>query len=585
MVYGPSTTRLFSEDYIFHNRSDTLRPDTILHDNHHFTPVQVSSFELEDLGVDGTALRNRYFKLRNRIGAISGFEAYHHFFIDPSEINYFDTKSPYTLMEIMLGGRGRDFVNVSLNRNVNPQWNVGFDVRNMVIRRQIQSPSRRDRWHQSTQYDAHTSYRSKDGKYNLLVNFSRTNHRVTETGGTDSVVSSDGSVSFFDYNEIQALLSDAGSSELRRQYHLYHEYKFWPLAQVYHKVDRSLQWNYFNDPNPTESYYRNYYLDSTGTADRMEFNTFRNEVGIKGRYKRLFYNFYYALRSVELGYKYADSTTIVIPTNFLENYLGFNLEVPLPGDINLDFQGEYLQGGRYSIRGGIEAFGLEGHIRQQQVAVPVIYQQYLGNHDAWTTDFQDPFSTEIYGGYNLRVGNSEIKPFVQWQNLLNHVYMGVDTLPGQAEKPINILTLGADWKSNFIRNVWFKGRVKSTSVSADSINPVRIPELTVNAQLYYQNYIFKNIELQIGGEVFWQSDYFGYAYRPTIQQFYLQNSFQINAYPRTDIFLNARIGKARILFKMVNLVHWITNESYFTAPGYISHNKALDFGVRWMFFD
>jgi len=54
-------------------------------------------------------------------------------------------------MEIMLGGRGRDFVNVSLNRNVNPQWNVGFDVRNMVIRRQIQSPSRRDRGHQSTQ--------------------------------------------------------------------------------------------------------------------------------------------------------------------------------------------------------------------------------------------------------------------------------------------------------------------------------------------------------------------------------------------------------------------------------------------------
>ena len=83
----------------------------------------------------------------------------------------------------------------------------------------------------------------------------------------------------------QPFLTDAASTDLRMNTHLYHQYEVGRALQIYHVFDRYRQGNKFTD-GPSNIPYYDYYdksLDTTKTLDKVKFKYVRNEVGIKGQ--------------------------------------------------------------------------------------------------------------------------------------------------------------------------------------------------------------------------------------------------------------------------------------------------------------
>ena len=115
---------------------------------------------------------------------------------------------------------------------------------------------------------------------------------------------------------------------------------------------------------------------------------------------------------------------------------------------------------------------------------------------------------------------------------------------------------------------------------------MQFPELFVNAQLAYADIWFNdNFDFQFGVDVHWKSKYYAPGYDVTSQQFYTQQRYPAPAFPIIDIFLNARIKRARIFVKYNNALMTFTDYGNVPTPFYPGVRNLIDFGFNWSFFD
>ncbi|MBA4056366.1 MAG: hypothetical protein C0490_16750, partial [Marivirga sp.] len=135
-VYGPKTSRYYFERDVFFNRQTYYTIDTAIHNFHQYTYIQRNNNTYQDLGNIGTAIRPTFYRVPNVIGATSGFTSYDLYW-DTEQIRNYDTKSPYTHMNVILGGKGRSITKAAFSRNINPRWNFGFNYRGLLIDKQV----------------------------------------------------------------------------------------------------------------------------------------------------------------------------------------------------------------------------------------------------------------------------------------------------------------------------------------------------------------------------------------------------------------------------------------------------------------
>ena len=221
-VYGPQTTRWTTEDDLFRNRPRYRPLDTAVNNYHRWTYVQRFNNYYKDLGVVGTALSQIFPSVSPAIGATSGFKSYEPYF-DSQEPVYFDTKSPYSRMHLIWGGKGRAMTGIEFSRNINPRWNFGFNYRPILVEKQIQSSANNDIQTTSHYYDFYTTYRSKKDRYFILFNFKRIRHRVNETGGVALSEDAD-PVEIFNPNA-KPRYSSTENEYYRRTFHIFQQYQ------------------------------------------------------------------------------------------------------------------------------------------------------------------------------------------------------------------------------------------------------------------------------------------------------------------------------------------------------------------------
>jgi len=138
----------------------------------------------------------------------------------------------------------------------------------------------------------------------------------------------------------------------------------------------------------------------------------------------------------------------------------------------------------------------------------------------------------------------------------------------------------------FLRHVYFRPQVLYTQLLQNDDRAVRVPQWFINAQLAYENSLFKgNIQVQVGIDAHWRSDYTALGYSPAIQQFYVQDKFVNPAYPLVDVFFNGKLNRGRFFVKYSNLLQIITGTGYLPTPGYRGQVSILDFGFDLILFD
>ena len=590
LVYGPTTTRYIYEDHIKYNDLYFTQVDSSIFNIHRYSTTELSNYYLQDLGVIGTAARSIYNPLPSVIGARSGYYVYETFFKPPEDFKYYDTKSPYSRIGAAIGGGGRSRVNVGFNRSDSSNFNIGIDYNRIISDKQTNSIGKHDRLTDSEGYDIYMVYFTPKRKYLALTNFSRNKNTIEDQGGIDLAASN--GQGYFD-EDASVFLSEAKSEYLRRNFHFYHQFLADSALQFYQSYDWSYSSAKFRDDdlNPTNGYYDKYYFGTDTTAEENNFVTSTLETGVKGTLGKLFYLGYYKIRGFDFTYGRADADTLNFntlkpETSGVEHYVGGAMRIQLNRKYKLNGSIDFNFNGNQRLMGDLLAKNFDVRFILQQHSPSYMEQAYLGNHDFWINDFKNIKTLELEGGYIQKVGRSHLRPKLKFSTITDHVYFNIIAVPEQINGTTTFITPGLDFSMNIFRHFYISGNVDYNIISGATTEAFPVPDLMVNVNIFFHQLLFQdNLELQVGLDNHWKSDYFAPNYQVSTQQFYIQNSFNVPAYLISDAYVNIKLGHAYVFAKFNNLVQALTGEGYFAAPNYIGKRPLFDFGFYWMFFD
>lgn len=593
LVYGPKTTEYTTEYNILNNLDDYRAVDTTIYLFERQSIVDKSGRRYQNLGSFGTALFPVFYTPSSVIGSSSGYTAYNPYAFKPEGRKYYDTKSPYIELFVDLGGGNRNIVGMTFSRNVNPNWNFGFDYKRITTDKQLARNGAGDRQVVGSTFAGFTHYKHGKIPYQALFNISATNHDAVELGGVryrppDSLL-----VDLFEFPNALLRLSDATTNSKERRFHLYHDYQIAEQFQLYHKLDFRKEENTFKDFRGGSTsnwdawtdYYTNFFIDEDSTYQRATFKSFENEAGIKGDLSSIFYRAYLKVRSVDFFYNYLD------PGNELvEKYIGGFARFKWRDKFSVLGEGEYLaDGGLYSLKGSLSSDLINLSYRTSKSRVPFIYQRYFGNNHEWSNDFEPVFTNILEGNVNLKYKGIEFVPTVNLTSHQNFLYFDQNRQPQQVTTPTLVSNLGGHINVRFLNQKgegWhLENEVISTQVTGDNTNQFRIPSLFYNGRFYWSgNWFGDKVPIQVGIDAHARSSYFANSFAPEIQQFHLQDEFEIPGYYWGDAFVNMRLDKFFFSFKWTH-INQPADSGYFASPYFPGQPRVIDLIVRWMFFD
>lgn len=596
-VYGPKTTLSTTENEIFENKKNYVPLDTSIFNLHRWDFVQRNENRYQDLGNLGTALNPIFPQISGTIGATPGYKVYDLYY-ESAEPRFYDTKSPFSRINVIWGGRGRAITHVEFTRNINPRWNFGFNYRPVLSAAQIAYAGNRNYQVVSHYYDFYTSYASKNDKYKLLAYYRRIRHHVKENGGiylgdsTRTYSYSD----FFDPNAAGYLTVTSDkpvfTDELRNSFHLFQQFQLAKPAQFYHIFEINKRVNSFQafESTETKRYFTKALTDTTAYNDVTTFQTVQNEIGLKGNAAFLFYDFYYKLRTY--GNSVSNLRAQLSNVSGTENYIGGRIAFRYDSLSYLSGQAEYLLDGHYKIEGSLRTPWLDADLRNSLAKPGFMQQTYHGGFNKWSNNFSDVLSSQLSGRIKAKLGPLFISPGITYTALHNYLYFAHQDTSTQQAKPFQsgynqqIASPEVKMEIRFLKRFHLRPQVIYTALLNNDDHAVSIPTWFSNVQLSYENVIFKGaLQLQVGFDAHYKSEYNALGYAPAIQQFYMQEKFTSPSFWSTDFFLNGRIKRGRFFVKYINLVQQFTSKGYIPTPYYPNVPSTIDFGFELILFD
>ncbi len=594
LVYSANTTRIIYESDIKNNVEAEHRPDTILYYLETFTVLDRNQRKYQDLGNNGTAMFPIFYPINGQIGKTSGFTSYDPYFYTPDRARYFDTKSPFMDLKVVFGGDTRSTVDFTFSRNIKPTWNFGFDVHRIVSDKQIGLTQLGDRNVESNVFFFFTDYKHEKIPYQLLFNVTNMSVKTEETGGI-LLPSNPSPADYFLYQDASIQLSGARGAERRLNWHLYHQYELEKQLQFYHQLDVKKQDVTYTDEGTASSgtsynsysgFYQNFLLSATETSDRALFTEVVNEAGIKGTLASLYYRAYVKRRDYDFSYRYLDPTG-----KSYENFVGGYTRFVWKDKFDVDGEVEYLQTGQYKLIGRLNSDYLFASYTSISAKSAFIYENYFGNHHEWSQSLKQTFTNEIKGGLQVKTDYFLLRPTGRISTLNNFLYFDEAQTPQQSGSVGIITSLGGNFdliipvNKELGKGYHLENEVYLTSVTGNGKDNLVIPPIFYNGRAFYRGFWFKNtMAVEIGFDIHAKSSYYAMAYMPELHQFYLQDSFRIDKFVTTDLFLNMKVLNVRAFVKMTNL-NQQNNSGYFITPYYPGKSRVFDFGVTWQFYD
>ncbi len=592
LVYGPNTTVYTTENNLLNNLETYHSLDTSIYLFERQSFYDRSGRRFQDLGSFGTALFPIFYTPQSLFGRTSGFDAYSRYGYQPSDVKYYDTKSPFMDLFVYLGGGNRNIVSLGFSRNVNANWNLGFDIKKITTNKQLAPESRTDRQVIGTTFVGYTHYKHPKVPYQVAANYSSMSHKVVELGGarpTSDSLRTD----FFLFDNALVRLEDAQGIVKTNRWHLYQDYQIAKQFQLYHIFDYRKETNIYKDfsgssaltgYNSYTDFYDEFLIDPDSTQERNIFTSLSNEAGIKGNLSSVFYRFYARLRSLDWQYLLYDPGEATVE-KYLGGYVRFNWKEKFAVTGNA----EYLVGGEYQFGGTLSSELINVSYNSMKFNVPFVYSDYFGNHHEWHNDFSAVFSNKLVGQLNLKVKSFEIKPKVSLTAYNNFIYFNQDIEPAQASDGILLSSVGGDFNFRFFNDKkegWhLENEVLVSNVSGGDSDKMRVPDLFYNGRFFWRGNWFKDlVPVEVGLDTHGRSSYFANAYAPEIQQFYLQEDQEVFGYVAADLFINMKVDKFFFALKWTHL-NQPQDDGYFVTPNYPGQRKVIDLTVRWMFFD
>jgi hypothetical protein len=115
---------------------------------------------------------------------------------------------------------------------------------------------------------------------------------------------------------------------------------------------------------------------------------------------------------------------------------------------------------------------------------------------------------------------------------------------------------------------------------------LNVPEVVTRNSIYFTDFFFKKaLYLQTGIVFNYFTNYYANDYNPVIGEFFVQREKQIGNFPNLDFFVNAKIQRTRIFFKVEHFNSSLTGNTFYSAPNNPYRDMTIRFGLTWNFFE
>jgi len=224
-------------------------------------------------------------------------------------------------------------------------------------------------------------------------------------------------------------------------------------------------------------------------------------------------------------------------------------------------------------------FKLSGSFSYQ--AVPFIYELYQGNNINWMNQFNNTTTSTLTFSYYDKKWKLGIT--LQATRMSNMVYFDTNAVPNQYNPSFMVYCGGITKDFKFHKFHWTTSE-KFQSV-ANSV-PLRLPWLVTENSVYFESYLFRHaLLLRVGVDLYYNPSYYGYAYMPVTDQYYLENSTKLGNYLYVDPFVSFRIRTFRMFVKYENSTEGLEPYNYYYALNYPMPDRTLRFGIAWDFWN
>lgn len=600
VLYGPKTTLQLFEKDVFEGRLTRSRIDTSINNMQNERYWYNDTAYYQHLGNTGTSAKPLFFRMPQKIGVRFGRNAFDRYAYDPQQINYYDTRSPYSHLYYVQGQRGEQVFEGIYARNINERWNAGVAYRILSANKQIGTATR-EGLIDNQAVKAFSHYTSKNKRYDLFFNYTFMKAEQIEPGGIRPE-EGDTYDDLFDYETEAVYLQQASTEESRNGLHLTNIFK---LAGENLKLYSTSDWyrqadEYSDDSFPFDNatgsllFYPDTVYTSVRTSDRNSYSELQNQFGFTGNSSISFYKAYLKYRYAKIDYSILDfvraeaaSTEIRRSEDaaFNQVFVGGQLRLFYENKAEILIDGEFELSNDYRVKAQGKLAGLWAS-QERVLRAPSLVEEFMAsNHFRWDNDnFNSSVTDRSEAGFSGKLGSRQhVKLGGHYTNIKRHIFFNEQAVPEQLGGNQRFWGASIQHHINF-GPVHFENYAAYTNTTEAS--KIRIPEWLLDSKLYYEGFIFKKALFgQFGVQAYMPTGYFADAYMPVTQQFYLQNSFELKTYPVIDVFINADIKSLNVFLKMSHVNDELWEPGYFTTPYYPGMRRSFIFGLKWMFFD
>ncbi len=561
----------------------------------------------------------------------------------PEDIVYTNTKSPFTNLTYYKQGDGRygeERFKAYFAVNVNKRLGFGFDIDYTYGRGKYTSQS-------TALFNGNLFAYYRGDNYDMHFSFINENLKVAENGGiaddryiTHPLEMAEGRKTYATY-DIPINLNDIWNKNTGYHAFLTHRYNlgfyrdvtqendtvtrtvFVPVTSFIHtvKMDMNRRKYISYDKEQNQTYFQNNYLGNDSTDVTKHFSI-KNTVGISLR--EGFNKWAKAGLTAFMSFEHRRFTLTDtldgtagrrIPTNHKENILsvGGQLIKEQGKTIHYNVLGEVAligeDAGQFSVEGqgdlNFRLFGdtvrLEANAYIKNLNPTFYFRHFHSKHYWWDNeDLSKIMRTRIEGKLNIDRWRTQLKVGVE--NIKNYTYLdntSIKITDKQNEVSFknniavrqhsgNIQVFNAALRQDFKLGILhLDNEVVYQKSSNQQVLP--LPDLVLYHNLYIQFGLAKRVlNIELGADVRYFTQYYAPDYAPAIGQFYLQNPetrFKLGGYPLVNAYLNLHLKRTRIFVQMYNLIQGTGEKSYFLAPHYPLNPRILKVGLSWNFFD
>ncbi|WP_295122437.1 putative porin [uncultured Chitinophaga sp.] len=571
------------------------------------------------LGNSGAAARNIIYTPRMTAGFDAGFHAYDVYRFTHDNARFFYTNRPYTELGYLIGSMQEQLINAQHTQNRTERFNFNFEYRKVSAPGYFKN--------QNTDHNAvrlTARFNTKNKRYHAFVSFY--NNKIT--GGENGGIVNDSFLSSPDYKRrriIPVFLGGAGGGSFsyfnnkiptktaykEASIRLLHHYD-WGKGDTIHINDTTDYWQYdpffrvqhtltytssryeFIDEQTDTAYYTNAYGLVFPEGDTLRSNhywrTISNDLSL----------IQFPLRGnqahfISVGARFDNTIGEFLDTSRNITFQNLSIHGEYRNKTknqkwDLSAKGElYLAGenaGDYAVSGVLSRYfnptlGNVSLMFRNVNREPSYVYRYFGTNQG-TLVSNDDLGKENITQFQFAANNDRL----QYRLAANYfIFNKLNYFAGfkdaqQFSSLFNLLQVVFSKRFSANQHLHWYADIAFQQVHGNS--PLQLPTIWTRHRFTYEDVLYKNLNLVMGLEGSYNTDYNADNYSPILGQFFTQNTERISNYPDVHAFVHFRIKSFNAFVRGENLNAFLWDNNL-SAPLYPRNNFAFRVGIRWWF--